>query len=234
MKRNIFAICLSNDAKLDRELEQNLYSHMPDIPIYFMRDAKSMTSGYNEAVKTLELGEQPEDILMLIHNDARLHFDFNTIIPEYFDSITNAGVLGFVGSRGIGLDSRWWLGSPRFGGLIQGGFPAEDPCNLVFGPTTKQTLSGLGLEPVDAVDGYTMFITVEAFRKIGGFDEHFDKFHAYDADICMKARVAGLQNYVIDQKSQHYSGGSLAEPWPTENAKWVAKWKTYITTGRVA
>jgi len=222
-KANVHFMTLSREYQHAVPLRDNLSSRGPAAH-YVITGAKGITAGYNECAR-----RAPTVIpfYCFIHEDARLHFDWNTIIPEYFNQLPNAGVLGFVGCRRMSCDSRWWVNQPRFGSLIQGGYPEQDPPNLCFDKPT-QGHEGMKYEPVDAVDGYCLFIRREVFQVVGGFDERFDAWHCYDADLCLSCIQHGFQNYVIDQKSQHHSGGSLADPWARENAKFQDKWRTFL------
>jgi hypothetical protein len=236
-------ISLTRDHNLSTGLMLNIHKHAKNTPrVLTSSYAVSITSGYNHLVKQVtELSKFPadEEILCFIHEDARLHFDFDTVIPKYFQGLRNPGVMGFVGCGRIAYDSRFWLGAPLVGSLIQGGFPPEDPPNLCFdeprqvsGTVDPAFGAQYRWEEVDSVDGYCMFIKRSVFEKIGGFDERFDAWHCYDADLCMSALKAGYQNYVIGQKSQHFSGGSLADPWARENAKWIQKWLPWLKQRR--
>lgn len=232
MPKKVVVISLSTDAALTGDLMLNLAQHAENPEFFSNATATSMCSGYNGLLRFLQARTEAkhlaDTIVCMIHNDARLHFNYERDIPIYFENLTNPGIVGFVGCQTMaGLDSRWWLGIPRFGGLIQGGYPAEDPENLVFDQIQhhfEYENVRFPFERVAAVDGYCMFATLEALLRVGLFDEQFDAWHCYDADICRKMLEAGFENYVIGRKSQHFSGGSLADPWPRENEKFARKW----------
>lgn len=211
--------------------------------------AHSIAAGYNHTVRQFRNppAHLRQTIYCFIHTDARLHFNPLERIPDYFNALHEPGVIGFVGCGNITLDSRWWLGEPRFGSLIQGGFPPEDgpnlkflpPCNRYVKQSTptppnaddfwRECLPVFLAQPVDAVDGYCMFIRASVFREIYGFDQDkYGHWHCYDADLCLTALANGYQNYVINELTQHFSGGSLADPWSSENQKFIAKWSNWI------
>jgi Glycosyltransferase like family len=251
----LYVIALSNNAQQERELESNLRQYAPSVPIFSFHGAASITSGYNEAERTLPPA-RPNDILCFIHQDVRLHFNFKLVVSLYFEVVASVdyvtfgpnvqhgvetrrvGVLGFAGAERMTLDGRWWMRGPLYGSLIQGELPADSRPNMVFQRPLNtvallDSLDHLRYQPVDTVDGYCMFIRRSVFHELGGFDERFDHWHFYDADLCMSAIRAGYQNYVIDQKSQHFSIGSLADPWSAQQSRFQVKWRPWFAvTGR--
>ncbi len=220
----IFTVTLTNDSRQLHAMLDNIAEYGRGSVRFGSHTARSMTSGYNEAIQAVSEKHciQPDDILVLIHQDARVYFQLSKL-NEYFDALPNAGVIGFVGCERMKCDSRWWLGSPLVGGLIQNDFPPEHGPNVIHRWATQP-------QPVDSVDGYCMVVKYWRFRQVGGFDEQFNHWHCYDADLCMKMRQAGLQNYVIPEVTKHLSGGSLADPWAQENQKWIEKWTPYLST----
>lgn len=186
-------------------------------------NATSIASGYNEGVAKIlrHDGIDSSDILCFVHTDVRFHFPLQRI-EEFFGLQPTfpkpIGVVGFVGARHLSLDGRWWLDDERCGSLIQG---EGDKPNMNFDPVEAY-------EPVDSVDGFCMFMTYKTFKAIGGFDEQYPGWHYYDADICMKAKMAGFQNYVINQVAQHFSGGALDEGWAHNQKIFQEKWKEVL------
>lgn len=251
----LYVIALSNNEQRERELESNLRQHAPSVPIFSFHGASSMTRGYNEAERALP-PIHPKDILCFIHQDVRLHFELRPVMPLYFEVLASVdylsygpnarhgvetrpvGVLGFAGAEGMTLDGRRWMRGPLYGSLIQGELPADSRPNMVFQRPLNtvallDSLDHLRYQPVDTVDGYCMFIRRSTFHELGGFDERFDHWHFYDADLCMSAIKAGYQNYVIDQTSQYFSIGSLADPWSAQQARFQEKWRAWFAvTGR--
>lgn len=219
----IFAVALVNNIEQYAGLRENLSKYDSYAELKVHQEAKSITSGYNEAIEDLSKTRnlEEDDILVLIHQDARIYFNPKKLV-DYFKSLPDAGVLGFVGCERMSIDSRWWLGRPYIGGLIQNDFPPENGPNVIHRWATIP-------QPVDSVDGYCMVVKYGRFKQVEGFDERFNHWHCYDADLCMKMRKVGLQNYVIPEVTKHLSGGSLADPWRFENQKWVDKWTPYLS-----
>lgn len=223
----IHVITLAKNSTDDVGLKENI-THWTEVCSTMLKvngvtifNAKSIASGYNEGVSAaiIQNGSiESSDILCFVHTDVRFHFPLERI-EEFFALspavIQNIGVVGFVGARHLSLDGRWWLDNERCGSLIQG---AGDKPNLNFDAVDTY-------EPVDSVDGFCMFIKYGVFRRIGGFDIRYPGWHYYDADLCMMAKVAGYQNYVINHVAQHFSGGSLDEGWEHNQKLFQEKWK---------
>lgn len=247
---DLYVITLSNDEEQERELESNLWSQATRVPIYALHHAQSMTRGYNLAESLLPAPKKA-DILCFIHQDVRLHFAFDRVIPLYFEYLGLAeflrygeatmsgidkrpiGVVGFAGTQRMTFDGRWWASGPLYGSLVQGELPSDSHPNLRFHkPLSATFVAGasreLWYQPVEAVDGYCMFIRREIFRAVGGFDERYDGWHFYDLDLCLTAIKAGYQNYVIDQPSQHFSLGTYGEPWEAQRVKFQDKWRSWF------
>ena len=76
MKIHFMTLC-RNEKYLD-ELIANLRIYDPSVSLTAMREAKSITSGYNALA---ESAPEDSDVFCFIHEDARLHFDFKTLLP---------------------------------------------------------------------------------------------------------------------------------------------------------
>lgn len=76
----------------------------------------------------------------------------------------------------------------------------------------------LAVQRVEVISGACMFMTREAFRKIGGFSEDYFMY-AEDIDLNYKSSHAGLINYYVPEAQiVHYGGGSSSRQkvryWP--------------------
>lgn len=214
---DIHFLCAANNAELVAGLQKNLGTQTRSV-----WGEKSITKAYNKLAKGIN--PAPEDVLVFIHQDCRLHFDWANIIPAYMNELDCPGVLGFIGARKITADGRWYWASDKCGGLIQGG---GADINLKFAKVKKTTSAGLPYERVDAVDGYCLVIKAKVFEIIGGFDERF-VFHYYDSDLCLNALKHGFYNYVIGQKSQHYSAGDFTVDWNPLREQFQKKWLPWL------
>lgn len=233
----IAVITLVRNETYFSHLKTNILRHDPGGLTYIhpKRGAKSMSSGYNQAaheVLQLEaLGVVPTiKFFFFIHEDARIYFDIRSALGWQ----PGAGIIGFVGCGKMAPDSRWWLGQMRIGGLVQGGPDNPDPLFKPVRNVVYENITNLLAPSVQAVDGYAMLIRRDVFHAVDGFSEEFDHWHCYDSDMCMKSLKAGYSNHVgvsPEIVTQHFSGGSLADPWARENAKFIAKWGKFIKGG---
>jgi len=67
------------------------------------------------------------------------------------------------------------------------------------------------------------------------FDEHFDHFHLYGADLCLTAITRGLACFAIDCRLEHISGGYKGNTWYAQKEKLMRKWwpKRHIVGKRI-
>jgi glycosyltransferase involved in cell wall biosynthesis len=74
------------------------------------------------------------------------------------------------------------------------------------------------------------------------FDEYFDHFHLYGADLCLMAACRGMPCYTVDCYLEHLSGGNKNEAWRLQKEKFIIKWwpkrrivgkKIYTTSGKI-
>jgi glycosyltransferase involved in cell wall biosynthesis len=74
------------------------------------------------------------------------------------------------------------------------------------------------------------------------FDETFDHFHLYGADLCLEASRRGMQNMVLDCCLVHLSGGDRDLLWRQQKEKFILKWwpmrktfgnKIFMTSGTI-
>lgn len=63
-------------------------------------------------------------------------------------------------------------------------------------------------------------------RKDSGlrFDEYFDHFHLYGADLCLMAACRNMPCFTVDCCLEHLSGGSKSQDWDQQKEKLVKKW----------
>lgn len=219
-----FVCPVTNQEQYDGLLS-NLEKHGRFFTITPVYGEKSITAAYNKGTTKETYGL--DDIFCFIHQDARLHFPFDEVMPEYFLKLLKPGVLGFCGCDRITEDGRWWVSGNRYGGVVQFN-PQELKMNLVFGKP-ERIVAGTHhtFQPVIAMDGYCLFIRCKTFFEIGRFSEEFF-FHLYDTDICLKAIRFGYRNYVIDQLSQHFSPGDFTVDWTPIRQQFLQKWKGFL------
>ena len=209
-------LILSNDQVLFSEASENVKKFFGATP-KVLNDAKSIARGYNTLAR-----QSDADILCFMHQDARVIFPVD-VIYDYFKGLPKVGVLGFCGSARQVPGKQWWECQPTYGALTQGQGDQAKP--LTFNSPTRFTPQGKhGYQPVQTVDGYCLFIKREVFEKLHGFDEEYTDWHGYDLDLCAKALDAGLQNYVIQQPSIHFSWGGGGPALDAALTRFKEKW----------
>lgn len=74
------------------------------------------------------------------------------------------------------------------------------------------------------------------------FDESFEQFHLYGADLCLQARLNDLPCYAVDCGLEHLSGGVKDEQWHAGKERFIRKWwphrkvvgsKIHLTSGKI-
>ena len=188
-----------------------------------LHGAASIASGYNALAAR---APTTAEVFVFVHDDARLRFD-RRLLERYAAALPEAGVLGFVGCGRLAFAGRWWHGRPKVGVFRHGRLALPGLPNRFY-KRPSRVLDGLRYEPVEAVDGYCLVVARALFERIGGFDERFDGWHCYDADLCLAALSAGRRNYVLGERTQHLSRGSTRGDWATQNAKFREKWRPWF------
>lgn len=203
----LYCLTLVNDPNPYNGFLQAAQAHKWSAKFGSKRDARSIAAGYNALAR--ETGAAPDDILLFIHQDARLLFDAPTVLAAYFKNLKRPGVLGFCGTQRQIPGLQWHRCEPTVGGVLQG-----DPGRLITFSTIgsgcmfKDGDVPFHYDNVEVVDGFAMAITKAAFDKIGGFDEGYTDWHGYDMELCSRALFNGYKNYVVHQKAWHISWGS--------------------------
>jgi len=197
----LILLTLVDDEALFAELEDNLRARLSTHRLISRRGAASIASGYNELVERAEA--RPDDTLCFVHQDVRFGFDAAALLPRAVDALDDVGVLGFAGSAAQVPGRPWYDCPPRYGGLVQGASGAP----LRFGACSPRP-DGLAVAEVHTLDGLALAVRAGTFAAIGGFDEGCPGWHGYDLDLCLRARRAGLRNYVLDQPVHHLASGT--------------------------
>jgi hypothetical protein len=185
-----FAACVGSEEKFRRCCLPGLrLAAEPDSPIIEATSERSIFEAYNEVLAALAAREDLE-ALVLLHEDTEIvDVEACTKLRRRFAD-PEVAIVGVAGARGV-RSLRWWEGE-RFGRVLE----------------TRGLLDfGGGVHDVDAVDGLFMALSPWAVRALR-FDERYDGFHGYDADICFEARAAG-RRVVVDEISviHHTKGG---------------------------
>ena len=212
----VFA-CLVNKPELYTELRDSLQLDS-NSRIVSVLNAESMPKGYNALAATAK----PDDILVFLHQDTRLLFDWKRKIPQYFNALPKAGVVGVVGLHKI--RSLSW-GCWSHGGVLEG----REMRPINFRACAAQVGDDLKWTEVEALDCVCLMVKKSVFDKMGGFDDYLPGWNFHDIDFSMKALKAGFKNYCIGERVQHY-GGTLIQRGckPEERYAWQDRWEDWL------
>jgi len=149
------------------------------IPIY---GARSMTSGYNTAMK-----QSDAKYKVYLHQDTFiLNNNFIEDILKIFEQDQNIGMIGIAGARQLPPSGTWW----------------EDPAQcgkvLMFTNSFQSILFGeiyADYESVQAIDGVIMVTQYDV-----EWNENIDGFHFYDTSQCLNFNRQGYQIVIPNQK----------------------------------
>ena len=118
-------------------------------------------------------------------------------IEELEEQVASWGVIGLAGRCADGSKS---------GHVI-------DPRGEIFHPPLPRQ--------VQTLDELCLII-----RKDSGlrFDEYFDHFHLYGADLCLMAACRGARCFTVDCCLEHLSSGNKCQGWRQQKEKLIKKW----------
>lgn len=172
----------------------------PDGDVWLIeQDAPSIAVAYNRMI------DSATGVVVFVHDDVTLGESTRHRIVEHITD--GAGLVGQVGSSGHrGLD--WWRGRTA-------GHVVETRGELEFGPRVRRG--------VDQIDGFIMALSPtvsETFR----FDEDYDGWHGYDADLSAWCVANGHRVDVADLGARHHTRGGFGEGWPDADDRWHQKW----------
>lgn len=164
---------------------------------------QTIFQGYNQIVAAA--AEHPDlEAVLLLHDDVELQQDPRDLLP--IDP--TVGVIGVVGAINPGSIG-WAHGDAR--GYAQGSAGIYD--------------HGGGTHDVDLIDGLVMVLAPAATSL--RWDERYLGFDGYEADICSKAKAAGLRVIVTDYRVHHHDDGTATYDRPTwiaNNLRWQRIW----------
>ena len=188
-KRNIcFITCTNNDLMYSECLYYISKLEIPEgyeINAISVTEAENMASGYNEAMES-----SAADIFVFLHQDVCiLNPFFLQEIVSIFDSDSDIGMIGMVGSPVLPPDAVMWHGN-RIGSMY-----ALEPDELRYSIPDYGHPSALF--DVEAVDG----LLIVTNRKIKWREDLFDGWDFYDVSQSAEYRNNGYRVVVPEQTS---------------------------------
>ena len=180
-----FIICSNNQLFLNECLFYISKIKIPDgyvVENLIIKEAKSMTSGYNEGMKTSNAKYKiyiHQDVFILNRN---LLYD----MLQIFDSDHNIGMVGVVGSQKMPIDGVMWHGY-RKGNLY--GFNKNRGIDGSYDYSTYQFNIEDGLLDVVAIDGLFMATSKDLLWR----EDLFDRWDFYDVSQSFEMKRKGYR-----------------------------------------
>ena len=210
-KEVCFIICTNDELYMEECIYYINQLEVPEgfsVNVLTVTDAKSMTSGYNEAMNYSNAKYKVylhQDVFIVNHYFIR---DFLNI----FQSDEGIGMIGMIGSPELPEDGIMWHGW-RCGALYD--------CHVH--ETTEVCSYGEGIMSVAAIDGLMMITQYD----IPWREDLFDKWDFYDASQSMEFRRCGYKVAVPRMKEPwciHDCGYLSMKDYQTEREKFVKEY----------
>jgi len=173
-----FISCVNDEAMYKKCVS---YIHKLKIPsgfsiqLFSIYGAKSMTSGYNTAMK-----QSNAKYKVYLHQDAFiLNENFIEDLLKIFRQDEKIGLIGIVGAKHLPASGTWWESNEKYGKLIQF---TNSYSLLAFGDIESN------YQVVQAIDGVLMVTQYDV-----KWDENIEGFHFYDVSQCLAFDRHGYQ-----------------------------------------
>jgi len=189
MKENkiAFITCVNDETLYEKSLSYINKLQIPmgiEIEIIAIRNAKSMTSAYNEAIQ-----KSDSKYKVYLHQDVYIqNNNFINQILNIFKDDANIGLIGMVGAKILPVSGIWW----------------DDPCKVgkVY-DSHRGTMELLVFNEIN--DLYSEVKGIDGLIMITQYDlpwieDIFDGWHFYDASQSVEFIKRGFNIVVPDQK----------------------------------
>lgn len=183
-KKFCFIICTNDDIQLEESLLYIRLLHIPDgykTEIITIRDAVSMTSGYNEGMRATDAKYK-----IYLHQDSFIveHFFLKQLLA-LFRSDKSIGMIGPLGTPRLSRDGIMWH---------------EERCGNVYlseqHEGSRIRLLTKGFQEVEALDG----LLIATQYDLPWREDLFQGWHFYDISQCMEFRRNGYKIVVPGQE----------------------------------
>lgn len=176
-----FIICTNDEQQLQECMMYLSLLHVPEgyqTDIITVTDATSMTSGYNEAMRSSDAKYK-----IYLHQDTFIvEPDFLTYLLKLFKKDSKIGMIGTVGAEKLSKDGVMWH---------------EQRCGNFYPPDENITHLKRSHKEVEAIDGFLMVTQYDLPWR----EDIFQGFDFYDVSQCMEFRRAGYKIAVPAQKT---------------------------------
>jgi len=187
-KKVCFIYCINDERQLDESLKYLAYLEIPDgfeIDIITIREADSMTSGYNYA-----MNQSDAKYKVYLHQDVFIiNKRFIYDIVEVFSNNIQLGMLGVIGAETIPLNAIWWDSDEKYGKIFDS---RKGSLNLF---SFKEVQSDY--KAVKALDGCILATQYDLPWR----SDLFHGWHLYDLAQCMEFSREGYEVGVLSQES---------------------------------
>lgn len=175
-----FIYCVNDPIQFEKSLETVYMLHVPldyQVEHISIEDAKSMTSGYNTAMKKTDAKYK-----IYLHQDVMiLNSNFLIDIITLFNKYPKLGMLGVVGTKALPENGVWWEGDRNFGKVHESSPGVMRLLNFCEVNTPY--------ESVQAIDGLMMITQYD----IPWREDLFKAWHFYDTSQCIEFIKAGYE-----------------------------------------
>ncbi|MWV46619.1 glycosyltransferase [Paenibacillus sp. HJL G12] len=183
-----FITCFNDEVLYEESVRYIRSLYIPEgyeLELIAIRDAKSLTEGYNRAMK-----QSDAKFKIYLHQDTFIvnkHFLYD--ILNIFISHSQLGMMGVIGAKKIPPSGVWWKASERYGKVYDNGREG--------GMKLFQTSEVQGdYESVEAVDGLILMTQYDLPWR----EDLFKGWHMYDISQAIEFKKAGYEVGVPNQK----------------------------------
>lgn len=188
---NIAFITCVNDEELYEECTK--YIDNLNIPAGYsiekiaIREAKSMTAAYNEAIN-----KSDSKFKVYLHQDTFItNKNFILDFLKIFNDNKEVGMLGAIGAETLPSNAIWWQSKSCKGKTYESSTGKMELLNF-----DNNEVQGDYIE-VEAIDGFIMVTQYDVKWR----DDIFNGWHFYDLSQCMEFRKLGFKVVIPNQKS---------------------------------
>ena len=188
-------------------VEKSLVPFMIKYPLVktiIHRNAENVgvTKSLNQAWQLSKEGCCNPDFLFYSHSDVLIQEkDWDVKVRNWLEKISNIGVMGFGGAKGIGREDIYKT-PYEIWQLARFGFFSNMQDAEIHGRRMTNEI-----EPCVVLDGFSLIVNTKLLDEINGFDEiNYPTHHCYDLDVCLESIKHGYYNFVLNVASHHLGG----------------------------
>ncbi|ABB14724.1 glycosyltransferase [Carboxydothermus hydrogenoformans] len=197
-KKICFITCVNNNKLYEECLKYINNLRVPEgyeIEIKIIKNAKSLTSGYNEGMLSSDAKYK-----VYLHQDTFIiNKNFINDILKIFDKDKTIGMIGVVGAKTLPINAVWWHSNKKYGKVYENRTGEIEL--LAFNEVEGD------FEEVKVIDGLIMITQYD----IPWREDIFTGWHFYDLSQCMEFMKRGFKIVIPKQN----------EPWCIHNCGFI-------------